>query len=70
MQATDVLSKLYAAHQEGKQTAGVDIEVSSSLWCLYVVDQFSSFLGELVNLAIFLGMCLFAARLLGSVTWC
>ena len=41
MQATDVLSKLYAAHQEGKQTAGVDIEVSSSsCFFLYVVDRF------------------------------
>lgn len=26
-QATDILSRLYAAHQEGKQTSGVDIEV-------------------------------------------
>ena len=28
LKATDVLSKLYAAHQEGQQNAGVDIDVS------------------------------------------
>jgi len=28
MKATDVLSKLYAAHQEGKQNAGVNVENS------------------------------------------
>ena len=32
VQATEVLSKLYAAHQENKKTVGVDIEVSQ--WCM------------------------------------
>ncbi|PVD28055.1 hypothetical protein C0Q70_10636 [Pomacea canaliculata] len=31
MKATDILSRLYAAHQEGKQTSGVDIEDASSV---------------------------------------
>ena len=31
MKATEVLSKLYAAHQEGKQNSGVDIEVCTNI---------------------------------------
>ena len=39
VQATDILSKLYAAHQEGKQTSGVNIEVSSFSQCVFCVDR-------------------------------
>lgn len=31
VKATEVLSKLYAAHHEGKQNVGVDVEVSYSV---------------------------------------
>lgn len=31
-QGTEVLSKLYAAHQEGKKSVGVDVEVCMGSW--------------------------------------
>lgn len=44
LQATEVLSKMYAAHQQGQKNAGIDLEVCCILlltaFCYYMILMF------------------------------
>ena len=49
VKSTEVLSQLYAAHQEGNKNSGFDIEVSGLVLFIFKVELINSFISNGIN---------------------